>query len=79
MNLKLLAMLTIAISLVLFCLAVIYKVPVAYVPQNASLTQYVLYHTIFVVTEAFVFSGLFIHMLMKSKLEFKSSLTEMFG
>jgi len=79
MNLKLLAILTIAISLVLFCFAVIYKVPVAYVPQDASLAEYVIYHMVFVVTEAFILSALFIHMLMKSKLEFNSNLTRMFG
>lgn len=75
MNLKLLALITIVFWLFLFALAIVYKVPVAYVPEGASMLEYDLYHVAFITVEAFVFTFLFVHMIKKSKLSFYGDLS----
>jgi len=78
MNLKLLAVLTIISWLVLFTLAIIYKVPVAYVPESATTFEYEMYTVAFLTVEAVLFSYLFAHMMMKSKLKLYGDLTNIF-
>jgi len=77
MNLKLLALLTIVFSLLVFSLAFIFGLPVAYVPSHASLVEYTIYHMVFIVGEVGVLSYLFTHMIMKSKLEFGGDISKL--
>ncbi len=69
MNLRLLAVITIACFLIVFCLAFLFEVPVAYVPTNATLLEYILYHIVFIILEVSLLSYLFMHMIRTSKLE----------
>jgi len=69
MNLKKLAVLVIIISLGLFTIAFIYGVPIAYVPYEATIIEYILYHVVYIVTEVSVLLFLFMCMIKKSKLE----------
>jgi len=70
MTLKLLAIVTIGCLLVIFCMAFLFGLPVAYIPENASLLEYILYHIVFIVVEVGLLSYLFMHMIRTSKLEF---------
>jgi NADH:ubiquinone oxidoreductase subunit 3 (subunit A) len=74
MKLKLLALLTIAITLILFIIGFVFELPVAYVPENATTTEFVLYHLVFVISEVAILSYLFTHMIIKSKLDLYTDL-----
>lgn len=76
MNFKRLAVLTIVISLVIFILALVYNVPVAYIPYGATFTEYIMYNVIFMSIEVVVLSFLFTHMINKSKLEFYGDISK---
>jgi len=78
MNLKILAILTMIVSLILFGLVLVYKLPVSYVPNNASTVEYVLFTVVGVIIEAVIFSFLFMHMVKKSKLDFFINRKNMF-
>ncbi len=69
MNLKMLAVMAIVMSLILFIIAFVYGVPIAYVPNDATINEYVLYHVIYIITEVSVLLFLFVYMIKKSKLE----------
>ena len=76
-NLKLLAVLTILFSIVIFTLAFVYNVPVAYVPYGATQTEYILSHAIFISFEVGILAFLFMHMIKNSKLDFSRGLTKL--
>lgn len=69
MNLKVLAVLTIIAFLIICILAFIFNIPVAYVPNNASNTEFITYHIIFVSVEVFILTSLFMNMIKNSDLE----------
>ena len=77
MNLKLLALLTIVFSLLIFCLGFVFELPVAYVPSHATIVEYTIYHIVFIISEVAVLSYLFMHMILKSKLEFDGNIDKM--
>ena len=77
-NLKLLALLTIVFSLIIFTMAFVYSVPVAYVPEEATLTEYIVMHVIFISSEVAILSFLFMHMIKKSKLNFYGDISKIF-
>lgn len=77
MNLKLLALLTIVLALLVFSLAFIFELPVAYVPSHATILEYTIYHIVFIIAEVVILSYLFMHMVMKSKLEFDGNIDKM--
>lgn len=77
MNLKLLALLTIVFSLLIFCLAFVLELPVAYVPNEASFIEYAMYHILFISAEVATLSYLFMHMILKSNLEFDGNITKL--
>jgi len=74
MNLKLLAVVTIVCFIIVFCLAFVFGVPVAYIPDNANLLEFILYHLIFIILEVSLLSYLFMHMIRTSKLELDKSI-----
>mgnify|MGYP000252808481 CR=1 FL=1 len=77
MNLKKLAVMVIVISLGLFVIAFIYGVPIAYVPYEATITEFVLYHVIYIVAEVSVLLFLFMMMIKKSKLELYGDISKL--
>ena len=77
MNLKLLALLTMVLALLIFSLAFIFELPIAYVPSHATVVEYTIYHIVFILSEVIVLSYLFMHMVMKSKLEFDGNIDKM--
>lgn len=76
MNLKRLAVLTIVFWLVIFILAFLYNVPVAYIPNGATFAEYLTYHVLYLLIEVAVLTFLFIHMINKSKLEFYGDISQ---
>lgn len=79
MNPKLLALFTIVFSVVIFSMAFIFNVPVAFVPENATMLEYIMYHIVFIVVEVAILTFLLMHMIMKSKLEFNGKLSNLFN
>lgn len=63
MNLKVLAGLTVVAVFILIVIGFVFNMPIAYVPENATTLQFVLYHVAFVVVETVVLVTLFVHML----------------
>lgn len=69
MNLKVLAVLTIVAFLIICVFAFIFNIPVAYVPNNATNTEFITYHILFVSLEVFILTSLFMNMIKNSDLE----------
>jgi len=69
MNLKLLALLTSIVVVCLFILSFVFKIPIAYVPENASLLEFILYHIVFVITEIAIAVYLFMHMIKTADID----------
>ena len=80
MYLKLLALLTTIIFLILLVLGFIFKIPIAYVPQNPSLFEFMIYHIVFMIVETLVLLSLFLHMLITADIDLDTeSLKKMFS
>lgn len=63
MKLKILALLTVIASIILVVLVFVFNLPIAYVPEDASSLEYVVYNLAFVILELVIIVGLFLHML----------------
>lgn len=69
MNLKLLALLTTIVVTALFILSFFLKIPIAYVPENATYLEFVIYHIAFVIIEVVVTVSLFMHMIKTADID----------
>jgi len=63
MNPKIFALLTMAFYIVLIIGMFIFNLPIAYTPENSSLSEFIFYHVLFIFFELAIFSILFIYMI----------------
>jgi len=70
MNLKILALIAVVTSFVLYTVALIYETPIAYMPYEVTALEFVSYNVVSIVFETAIFSFLFMTMIVKSKFDF---------
>jgi len=70
MNLKFFAILTICTSFIVYFIILKYATPIILLPQSVSTLEFISYNLIGYVLEAALIVFLFIHMLVKSKIDF---------
>ncbi|OUR72428.1 hypothetical protein A9Q76_03775 [Arcobacter sp. 31_11_sub10_T18] len=61
---------TVALSFVFYLISLIYGIPIVYIPDNISTIEFVSYHVVGIVFETTLALFLFMHMLVKSKMDF---------
>ncbi|MCP4970287.1 MAG: hypothetical protein GY932_06830 [Arcobacter sp.] len=69
MNLKLLAVITIVLSIIIFILGFIFQIPLVFIPYDYKITQIVFLNILFILFEVFFIMFLFKNMLEVSKLD----------
>ncbi len=69
-NVKLFVFLTVGVSFVLYLISLVYGIPVIYIPDNISTIEFISYHVLGIVFETALALFLFMHMLVKSKMDF---------
>jgi len=69
-NVKLFVFLTVGVSFVLYLISLAYGIPVIYIPDNISTIEFISYHVLGIVFETALALFLFMHMLVKSKMDF---------
>ena len=69
MFLKTLAIVTFICSLVIFILLINFKIPLVYMPQNATQLQFIVIYFVFIILEVLTLAYLFLHMLETSKID----------
>ncbi|NQY95226.1 MAG: hypothetical protein HRT43_13765 [Campylobacteraceae bacterium] len=72
-NLRFFALLTVVFSFLLYVGSLVYSMPLIYIPNNASTAVFVSFHLFGIVIEAGLALFLFMHMLIKSKLDFHTN------
>ena len=72
-NVKLFVFLTVGVSFVLYLISLVYGIPVIYIPDNISTIEFISYHVLGIVFETALALFLFMHMLVKSKMDFQIS------
>jgi len=70
-SIKFFVFLTVTISFFLYLISIIYGIPLVYLPENISTFEFVSYHILAIVLETALALFLFIHMLVKSKVDFQ--------
>jgi len=63
MKAKIFLLLTIVFSIILLICMFTFNLPIAYVPGNSSLSEFIFYHVLFMVLELTIFTTVFIYMI----------------
>lgn len=77
MNIKFFAYLTLLLASIFVVFTFMFNIPLAYIPEQASVFEATAYYTVFFVIEAVTCSFLLLHMLKKTDIE--QDICEMFN
>jgi len=69
MFIKILALVTVICSLVVFSLLISFKIPLAYLPKDVTQMEFILIYFIFIIVEVFALAYLFLHMFETSTID----------
>jgi len=72
-SLKFFVFFTVGLSFSLYFVSLMYSIPLIYLPQNLSTLEFVSYNVLAIVFETGIALFLFMHMLVKSKMDFQIS------
>jgi len=70
-SLKSLVFLTVGLTFLVYLIFLIYGIPLAYVPENVSTIEFISYNVLAIIVETTLALFLFMHMLVKSKIDFQ--------